>query len=192
MLAHQPKWRVSWFYKYPNNIIPYAQAPRDLRVNPIYCPCLRRRPWHIFANLQKTRPMYLNYPVLSSLSNQLSPTKDYMMKKCKAMVELYQAIPDLACLMLVKICRMIIACISTFQKIEGVQASWTKFFKGSRRLCWDLSKIPTHQIITRLYSRLQFLPSHFMLTFKEAFYTGFFEQAQHSRLFSLVITKYQA
>ena len=44
VLAHQPKWRTSWFYKYPNNIIPYAQAPRDLWVTPVYCPCLRRRP----------------------------------------------------------------------------------------------------------------------------------------------------
>ena len=31
-----------------------------------------------------------------------------------------------------------------------------------------------------------------MLTFKEDFYIGFFEQAQHSRLFNPVITDYQA
>ena len=100
------------------------------------------------------------------------------------MIQLYIAIPNLACLMLVKICRMIIACISTSQKIEGVPSTWTRFFEGSRGLCWDLSKTPTHQIIVGLYSRLQFLPSHFMLTFKEAFYTGLFEQAQHNRLFN--------
>ena len=190
MLAHQPKWRINWFRKYPNNIIPYGQTPRDLWVNLVYCPCLRRRPWHVFANLQKTRPMYLNYPIISSPSNQLSPTEDYMLKECKSMIQLYQAIPDLACLMLVKICRMIIACISTFQKTEGVTPTWTKFFEGSKGLCWDLSKTPTHQIIMGLYSRLQFLPSHFMLTFEEAFYTRFLEQAQHSHLFNPVLTDY--
>ena len=31
-----------------------------------------------------------------------------------------------------------------------------------------------------------------MLTFEEAFYTGFLKQAQHSRLFSPVLTEYQA
>ena len=129
MLAHQPKWRVNWFCTHPNNIIPYAQAPRDLRVNPVYCPCLRRRQWHVFANLQRNRPMYFNYPVLSSPSNQLSPTEDYMLKECKATIQLYQAIPDLACLMIVKICRMVIACISIFQRTEGVQAPWTRFLK---------------------------------------------------------------
>ena len=35
VLAHQPKWRVNWFCKHPNNIIPYAQAPRDLWINPV-------------------------------------------------------------------------------------------------------------------------------------------------------------
>ena len=109
------------------------------------------------------------------------------------MIQLYIAIIDLACLMLVKICWMIIACIATFQKLEGVPSTWTRFFEGSRGLCEDVSKTPTHQIIMGLYSQMYFLPSHFMVTCKEAFYTGFFEQAQHSRLFiSPIITKYQA
>ena len=30
LLAHQLEWRINWFCKHPNNIIPYAQAPRDL------------------------------------------------------------------------------------------------------------------------------------------------------------------
>ena len=136
--------------------------------------------------------MYQNYLVISSPSNQLSPTKDYMLNECKAMIQLYQAIPDLACLMLFKICRMLIACISTFQKTKGIPSTWTRFFERSTGLCWDLSKTPTHQIIMGLYSQLQFLPNHFMLTFEEAFYTGFFEQAQHSCLFIPVITDYQA
>ena len=43
-----------------------------------------------------------------------------------------------------------------------------------------------------MFSRLQIMPSHFMLTFKEAFYTGFFEQQSLSRIFSPIITEYKA
>lgn len=43
-----------------------------------------------------------------------------------------------------------------------------------------------------MFSRLQFLPSHFMLTFEEAFHTGFFEQAKDSIIFSPIITDYGA
>ena len=35
-----------------------------------------------------------------------------------------------------------------------------------------------------IYSRVIFLPAHFMVTFKEAFYTGFFEV--QSNLFSTI------
>ena len=36
-------------------------------------------------------------------------------------------------------------------------------------------KAPTRQVLMGLYSRIIFLPAHFMVTFEEAFYTGFFE-----------------
>lgn len=40
------------------------------------------------------------------------------------------------------------------------------------------------------YARIQFLPSHFMLSFKKAFYTGFFEQERPSCIFSPIIKDY--
>ena len=43
-----------------------------------------------------------------------------------------------------------------------------------------------------LFARIQFLPSHFMLTFEEAFHTGFFEQERPSRIFSPITTDYAA
>ena len=44
ILAHQPKWRINWFCKHPATIIPYTQAPQDLQIDLVLCPCLRRRP----------------------------------------------------------------------------------------------------------------------------------------------------
>lgn len=115
-----------------------------------------------------------------------------MQIECKAVTQLYVAIPDLPYLMLVSTCHMLIACISTFQNTKGIGAPWTQFFEGSCGLCWDLNSTPTHKVLMGLYSRLQFLPSHFLLTFEEAFYIGFFEHAQLSRIFSPIIINYPA
>ena len=43
-----------------------------------------------------------------------------------------------------------------------------------------------------LYVRIQLLPSHFLLNFEECFYTGFFEHAQPSRIFSPITIDYPA
>ena len=43
---------------------------------------------------------------------------------------------------------------------------------------------PTRQTLMGLYARVIVLPSHFLLSFEEAFYTGFFEVETH--LFSLL------
>ena len=45
-------------------------------------------------------------------------------------------------------------------------------------------KAPSMQILMGIYSRVIFLPAHFMVTFEEAFYTGFFEV--QSNLFSML------
>ena len=115
-----------------------------------------------------------------------------MLQELNNTIELYKAIPDLSCLMLVKICKMLITAISTFQHSAETNAPWTRFFEGSHGLCWDLSLTPDANILMGLYARIQFLPSHFLLTFEEAFYTGFFEHAQPSRIFSPLITDYAA
>ena len=47
---------------------------------------------------------------------------------------MYIAILDLACLMLVKIRQMLIAYISTYQKIEGIKAPSNIFLEGSKGL----------------------------------------------------------
>ena len=115
------------------------------------------------------------------MSNELTET-----------IELYKAIPDLACLMLVKICKMLLAAIETFQHTAATSAPWTRFFEVSQGLWWDLSSTPDYNVLMGLYARIQFLPSHFLLTFEECFYTGFFEHAQPSRIFSPITTDYPA
>ena len=87
---------------------------------------------------------------------------------------------------------MLMATIEVFQHTAATNAPWTRFFEGSQGLCWDLSQAPDQKILMGLFARLQFLPSHFMLTFEEAFHTGFFEQERPSRIFSPITTDYAA
>ena len=138
------------------------------------------------------RPTYPNYPVMQAPQGRRRPTEFYMLEQLQATVELYKAVPDLACIMLVKMCKMLMAAIETFQNTAATNAPWTHFFEGSQGLCWDLSTAPEYNILMGLYARVQFLPSHFLLTFEEAFYTGFFEQERPSQIFNTLITDYLA
>ena len=191
-LQHQPNWRRNWFRKHPSTINAYAQAPRELRINPTFCPCIRKRSWPQFQRFLSTRPSYLNYPILCSPPPKRRPTEYYMLHELENTIELYKAVLDLACLMLVKICKMLITAITTFQNSAATNAPWTRFFEGSQGLCWDLSITLDYNILMGLYARIQFLPSHFLLTFEECFYTGFFEHAQPSRIFSPLVTDHAA
>lgn len=118
VMQNQPSWRISWFRKHPDTIVAYAQAPRDLRINPVFCPCIRRRSWPAFQSFNQMRPNYLNYPMMPGPGKDQRPTETYMLRECQAAIQTYKAMPDLACLMLVKICKMVIAGISTFQNTE--------------------------------------------------------------------------
>ena len=69
-------------------------------------------------------------------------------------------------------------------KVQQLRADRPKFFEGGRGLCWDLTVAPTRQTLMGLYARVIFLPSHFLLSFEETFYTGFFEV--ETNLFSLL------
>ena len=39
-MKYQPQWMKSWFCKHPATINSYALAPRELRTNPVFCPCI--------------------------------------------------------------------------------------------------------------------------------------------------------
>ena len=61
---------------------------------------------------------------------------------------------------------------------------WTTYFEGPDGLAWDLSQAPKKEILMGMYARCIFLPSHWLVTFEEAFYTGFFKV--ESKIFSLM------
>ena len=107
-----------------------------------------------------------------------------MVDTLTSVIHQLKGVPDLTCIMLVKIAKMLVTTIQVFENIEQTGHPWTRFFEGTQGLCWNLAKAPSRQILMGLYARIIFLPAHFMVTFEEAFYTGFFEV--QSSLFSTI------
>ncbi|MCO5605149.1 hypothetical protein L7F22_059329 [Adiantum nelumboides] len=70
---------------------------------------------------------------------------------------------------------MIVTCIQVFRDTEDDDHPWNLFLEGRRGICWNLRDSPPRWMIMAIYSRLMYLQSHYLQTFKEAFITGFFE-----------------
>lgn len=73
----------------------------------------------------------------------------------------------------------LLTCIKEIHNSIHMKAPWTMFLEGRQGLCWNLQLAPSPKIIMGLFARLMFISSHFMHTFEDAFYTGFFEYKSH-------------
>ena len=91
-------------------------------------------------------------------------------------------------MMLHKIAKMLLATLTAFNPLVASQHPFTQYLEGHNPISWDLSEMPPPNVIMGLYAQLQFMPAHFMLTFEEAFLTGFFEG--QSQVFGLLNPKH--
>ena len=80
---------------------------------------------------------------------------------------------------MIKIHKMIIDCIKTFQPTVSANIPFTKFLEGHNGLSWNLIYTSPKPILMGLFSCLQLLPSHYLTTFEEAFFIGYFESQTH-------------
>ena len=62
--------------------------------------------------------------------------------------------------------------------------------EGSNGLAYNLSNQPEDRIIYGFFARLMFMPSYYLSTFEEAFYTGFFTFP--TKIFSPEVTNLRA
>ena len=95
-------------------IIDYANAPRQCRIDPTYCPTPQRLPWETFFALKSKYPDYLNYPLLPNVDRFV--THNYFISTFKYAIRIYEGVPNLACHMLVKIAHMLLLIVDTFNK----------------------------------------------------------------------------
>lgn len=159
----------------PKDKLHYYLAPQSLRIDPTFCPIKRRRNWETYERIQRIHSTWLNFPELPPPKKGESPTEKYMLSTLNGVITAFKGIPDLSCFMLVKIAKMIVSAIEVFNEMEQTGHPWTMFFEGIDGLCWDIQIAPPRNVLMGLYARIIFLPSHFLVTFEEAFYTGFFE-----------------
>lgn len=58
----QPGWRKDWMKKRAGTLQIYYDSPRDMRIDPTYCPTQRRYTWAEFEKLKERNPHVLNFP----------------------------------------------------------------------------------------------------------------------------------
>ncbi|MCO5574609.1 hypothetical protein L7F22_028397 [Adiantum nelumboides] len=172
LIEDHPRWRKTWLSERPRNLTNFHNTPQSLQIDPTYCPVPRQRSWVEFQKWKGKNKALLNYPILSA---QEPPTVNYVVNTLNTTIQLLREVPDIACQMLVKIAKMIVTCIQVFRDTEDDDHPWNLFLEGKRGIYWNLRDSPPRWIIMALYSRLMYLPSHFLQTFKEAFVTEFFK-----------------
>lgn len=183
--ANQPEWRKNWLQKDPMHKLYYITAPQEMRIDPTFCPIRRRRAWENFQSYTTDeRRTWLNYPVLLPPQRRQRINEKYVVDTLNYFILKLKGIPDLSCVMLVKICKMLVTIITSFNNLARSGAHWTTYFEGPNGLAWDLSMAPSKDILYGLYARCIFLPAHYLVTFEEAFYTGFFEI--ETKIFSMI------
>ena len=135
---------------------------------------LRATPWSEFDELKKKHPTWMNYPALPSPKQNEKINEKYMVRVCNEAAQVFEGLPDLSCQMLRKICKMLLTCITMYHRPELADTPWMSYLEGNQGLAYDLSQQPTQDVLYGFSACLMFLPSYFLNTFKEAFYTGFF------------------
>lgn len=78
---------------------------------------------------------WLNYPELPEPKQGRQPTERYMIETLNGVIQQLKGIPDLSCIMLAKIAKMIVTTITVFRDLEQTSHPWMRFFKGAHELC---------------------------------------------------------
>ena len=139
----------------------YVTAPEHVRIDPTFFPIRRRRDWETFERLKHgERQTWLNYPLLPEPAPDRKPTKKYVVDTLNNYIHRLKGIPDLSCVMLSKIARMIVTIITSFNDMSQARAHWTTYFEGPSGLAWDQQVAPRKEILMGLYARYIFLPAH--------------------------------
>lgn len=158
----QPKWRDAWLVKHTEYFVHLVGAPKAIRKDLTMCPLPRMRTWEEHSVALKKNPTWLNYPRMPAPSDFQELDEKYMVITLTRMIEKMQGLPDLSCMMLKKICKMLLTCIQVYHKARITDTPWISFLEGTQGLVYDLSGQPSDRVLHGFSARLMFLPSYFM------------------------------
>ena len=165
-MRNRPDWRKKFIAKYMT-IEDYAEAPRELCIDPCFCPVPRRYTWPEYEEKLRRNPNLLNYPKLSPPASYQPLTEENFLETLSSLYDKYHEVPDVSCRMLCKFVNLFTGCIETFKNIQYQRTQMSKFSDADRGLAFDLQIGPVGDQMWGYYSRLQHIPAHFMNTWEE-------------------------
>ena len=95
-MQNQPNWRKKFIVKY-KTIEDYAEAPRELRIDPYFCPVPRRYTWLEYEEKLKRNLNLLNYPKLPSPTSDQSLMEDNFLETLSSLYDKYNEVLDVSC-----------------------------------------------------------------------------------------------
>ena len=141
---NQPRWRKTWLGRHKIFKLHYVTAPQHIRMDPTCCPIRRRRDWETYARIATgICQTWLNYPLLDSPAPTTRPTERYVLDTLGNILHRLDKVPDLSCVMMVKIARMLITVITSFKRLPAAGPHWTTYFEGPDGISWDLQEAPS-------------------------------------------------
>ena len=153
----------------------YRRSPRELQIEPTFCPCKRRYTWEKYEKIKAQFPFALNYPALPSPDHFLDLTEEWMINVCKQMLELYAGVPEFTIKMFCKFLNLILICLQDFEDHKLISESFHRFYFGREKMAFDFNIGPTPNIMHGLHARTRFLHSYHQRTFKEMVQYNFIE-----------------
>ena len=173
---NQPAWRAKWMKKRSGTLKIYYESPREMRIDPTYCPTERRYTWAQFEKEQEKNPNLLNFPRVASPQSYLEINDEWMAELCETIISYYEGVPDFTIVMFCKFLRLIHILLTCFEKEKKVDPYYYKYNLGDQELAWDLNLFPLPQQVHGLYERVRFLQSPYIITFEEMMTTGFLKE----------------
>lgn len=125
----------------------YAKAPREMRIDPTFCPTPRMHSWEAFAHFYASNPYDLNWLVLPTPLEGQPITKTWFVEACSSLEEKLKDIPNLSCQMLCKFMCLFKACLETFRVVKKERTDWSRYVdpdeqRGGIWLCNRLERLP--------------------------------------------------
>ena len=111
---NQPAWRTKWMKKRSGTMKIYYESPREMRIDPTYCPTERRYTWAQFEKEQEKNPNLLNFPKVASPQSYLEINDEWMAELCETVINYYEGVPDFTIVMFCKFLRLIHILLTCF------------------------------------------------------------------------------
>ena len=131
------EWRNKFIAKY-KTIEDYAGAPRELCIDPCFCPVQRRYIWPEYEEKLRRNPNLLNYPKLPSPASDQPLTEENFLETLSSLYAKYHELPDVSCRMLCKLINLFTVCIETFKDIQYQRTQMFKFSNTDTGLAFNL------------------------------------------------------